>query len=148
MCSGRNGLGGNPVTSTAPGLWLLWSGTGDSVRVGPVVHVGSTGWLINGIGERSRWVRSISEMVWLVLWGTTHRLHQRKGPSWRLSHDDALDRKARFCKAAVTQVMYSSSGLQLLRRFPQFNVRGGGRCVGVIVTPTKINSAVANCERW
>jgi len=44
--------------------------------------------------------------------------------------------------------MYSSLGLQLLRRFPQFNVRGSGRCVGVIVTPTKVNSTPANCQCW
>jgi len=47
------------------------------------------------------------------------------------------------------QVMYSSSGLQLLRRFPQLNVRGSGRCVRLVVTLAKINSALANCEcRW
>jgi len=63
MCSGRNGPGGNPVISTGPGLWLLWIGTGDSIRVTPVIHVGSTGWLINGIGGRSCWVRSVSETV-------------------------------------------------------------------------------------
>jgi hypothetical protein len=47
--------------------------------------------------------------------------------------------------------MYFSSGLQLLRGFPQFNVRGSGRCVGSVIAPTKINSALANCEhrrRW
>jgi len=47
--------------------------------------------------------------------------------------------------------MYSSSGLYLLRRFPQLNIRGSGRCVGAIVTPAKINSAPANCkcgQRW
>ena len=53
MCSGRNGLGGNPVTSMAPGLRLLCNGTGDSARIDLVVHVGSTGQLINGIGGRS-----------------------------------------------------------------------------------------------
>jgi hypothetical protein len=44
--------------------------------------------------------------------------------------------------------MDSSSGLQILRRLPQFNVRGSGRCVGMIVAPTKIDSTVANCEHW
>jgi len=47
--------------------------------------------------------------------------------------------------------MYSSSGLQLLRRFPQFNVRGSGRCVGSVIAPAKIDSALAICEprrRW
>jgi hypothetical protein len=43
----------------------------------------------------------------------------------------------------------TSSGLQLLRRFPQFNVRGSGRCVRSVITLAKINSALANCEhRW
>jgi hypothetical protein len=65
-----------------------------------------------------------------------------------LSHDDILELKARFCEVAVMQVMYSSLGLQILRRFPQFNVRGSGRCVRAVVTPTEINSAVANCEHW
>jgi len=47
------------------------------------------------------------------------------------------------------QVMYSSLGLQLLRRFPQLNVRGSGRHVGLVITPAKINSALANCKhRW
>jgi len=49
------------------------------------------------------------------------------------------------------QVMYSSSGLQLLRRFPQLNVRGSGRRVGLVIAPAKIDSALANCEprrRW
>jgi hypothetical protein len=47
------------------------------------------------------------------------------------------------------QVMYSSLGLQLLRRFSQLNVRGSGRCVRSVIAPAKINSALANCEhRW
>jgi len=47
------------------------------------------------------------------------------------------------------QVMYSSSGLQLLRGFPQFNVRGSGRHVRSVITLAKINSTLANCEhRW
>jgi hypothetical protein len=49
------------------------------------------------------------------------------------------------------QVMYSSSGLQFLRRFPQFNVRGSRRHVGAVITLAKVNSALANCEhrrRW
>jgi len=78
----------------------------------------------------------------------TRRLRRRGGPSWWLSHDDALDHGARSCKAAVMQVMYSSLGLQLLRRFPQLNVRGSGRCVGAVVTLTKIDSTLANCECW
>jgi len=45
------------------------------------------------------------------------------------------------------QVMYFSLGLQLLRGFPQFNVRGSGRHVGSVITLAKINSALANCER-
>jgi hypothetical protein len=53
MCSGRNGLGGNPVTSTAPGLRLPCTGMGDSVQIGLADHLGSTGRLINGIGGRS-----------------------------------------------------------------------------------------------
>jgi hypothetical protein len=64
MCSGRNGLGGNPVTSTAPGLRFLWIGMGDSVRTDPMISVGLTDRLINGNGGRSHWVRSVSEMVW------------------------------------------------------------------------------------
>jgi hypothetical protein len=45
--------------------------------------------------------------------------------------------------------MYSSSGLQLLRRFLQLNVRGSGRHVGLVITPAKIDSALANCKcRW
>jgi len=47
--------------------------------------------------------------------------------------------------------MYSSLGLQLLRRFPQFNVRGSGRRVGSVITPAKIDSTLANCKcrrRW
>jgi len=46
---------------------------------------------------------------------------------------------------------YSSSGLQFLRRFPQFNVRGSGRHVGSLITLAKIDSTLANCEcrrRW
>jgi hypothetical protein len=63
MCSGKNGLGGNPVTSTAPGLRVLWIGVGDSVQTDSVINVGLTGWLINGNGRSSCWVRSVSEMV-------------------------------------------------------------------------------------
>jgi len=45
--------------------------------------------------------------------------------------------------------MYSSSGLQLLRRFPQLNVRGSGRCVRSVIALAKVNSTLANCEpRW
>jgi hypothetical protein len=47
--------------------------------------------------------------------------------------------------------MYSSLGLQLLRRFPQLNVRGSRRHVRLVVTLAKIYSALANCEhrqRW
>jgi len=43
--------------------------------------------------------------------------------------------------------MYSSLGLQLLRGFPQFNVRGSRRRVGAVVTPAKIDSALTNCKR-
>ena len=64
MCSGRNGLGGKPVTSTAPGLRVLRMGSGDSVRTDPVMVVGLTGQLRNGNGGRSHWVRSVSETVW------------------------------------------------------------------------------------
>ena len=64
MCSGKNGLGGKPVTSTAPGLRVLWTGLGDSVRIDPAIIVGLTGRLRNGNGGSSRWVRSISETVW------------------------------------------------------------------------------------
>ena len=81
----------------------------------------------------------------------TRWLCQRVDPSWWLSCDAVLDRGARFCRAAVTQVMYSSSGLQLLRGFPQFNVRGSGRRVGSVITPAKIDSALTNCRprrRW
>jgi hypothetical protein len=49
------------------------------------------------------------------------------------------------------QVIYSSLRLQLLRRFPQFNVRGSGRRVRLVITPAKIDSTLANCEyrrRW
>jgi hypothetical protein len=49
------------------------------------------------------------------------------------------------------QVMYSSSGLQLLRRFPQLNVRGSGRHVRSVIALAKVDSALANCEhrqRW
>ena len=147
MCSGKNGLGGKPVTSTAPRLRVLWIGTGDSVRTDPVIIVGLTGRWIKGNGRSSYWVRSVSEMVWSILWGMTRRLHRRVDPSGQLSHDAVLDRGARFCKAAVTQVMYSSLGLQLLRRFPQFNVRGSGRHVRLVITPAKINSTLANCKR-
>jgi hypothetical protein len=63
MCLGKNGLGGKPVTSTAPGLWVLWIGVGDSVRTDPMIDVGLTDQLRNSNGGRSRWVRSISEMV-------------------------------------------------------------------------------------
>jgi hypothetical protein len=64
MCSGRNGLGGKPVTSTAPGLQVLRMGLGDSVQTDPVMVVGLTGRLRNGNGGSSRWVRSVSETVW------------------------------------------------------------------------------------
>ena len=64
MCSGRNGLGGKPVTSTAPGLRVLRMGSGDSVRTDPVMVVGLTGRLRNGNGGSSRRVRSVSETVW------------------------------------------------------------------------------------
>jgi hypothetical protein len=67
MCSGKNGLGGNLVTSTDSRLRVLWIGVGDSVRTDPIINVGLTGQLINGNGGSSRWVRSISEKVWLVL---------------------------------------------------------------------------------
>ena len=67
MCLGRNGLGGNLVTFTEPGLQVLWIGAGDSIRVDPIINMGLTDRWINGNGRRSRWVRSISEMVWLVL---------------------------------------------------------------------------------
>jgi len=64
MCSGKNSLGGKPVTSTAPGLWVLRMGSGDSVRTDPVMVVGLTGRLRNGTGGSSCWVRSVSETVW------------------------------------------------------------------------------------
>ena len=64
MCSGRNGLSGKPVTSTAPGLQVLRMGSGDSVRTDPVMVVGLTGQLRNGKGGSARWVRSVSETVW------------------------------------------------------------------------------------
>jgi hypothetical protein len=67
MCSGRNGLGGNPVTSTALGLQLLCSGIDDSIWVDLAIHVGFTGCWMNGIGGRSHWFRSVSEMVTLFL---------------------------------------------------------------------------------
>ena len=67
MCSGKNGLGGKLVTSTAPGLRCLWIGLGDSDQVDPVIQVGSTGRLRKGNGGRSRCVRSGSETVGLVL---------------------------------------------------------------------------------
>ena len=54
MCSGRNGLGGKPVTSTAPGLRVLQIGSGDSVRTDPVIVIGLTGRLRNGNGGSSR----------------------------------------------------------------------------------------------
>ena len=64
MCSGKNGLGGKPVTSTAPGLWVLQIGSGDSVLTDPVIVVGLTGQLRNGNGGSSCWGRSVSETVW------------------------------------------------------------------------------------
>jgi hypothetical protein len=67
MCSGKNGLGGKPVTSTAPGLWVLWIGAGDSVQTDPVINVELTDWWTKGNGGSSYWVRSVSEMVWSVL---------------------------------------------------------------------------------
>jgi hypothetical protein len=67
MCSGKNGLGGKPVISTAPGLQVLWIGAGDSIQTDPVIIVGLTNQWRNGNGGSSHWVRSISEMVWLVL---------------------------------------------------------------------------------
>jgi hypothetical protein len=42
MCSGKNGLGGKPVISTAPRLRVLWIGAGDSIRIDPVIDVGLT----------------------------------------------------------------------------------------------------------
>ena len=67
MCSGKNGLGGNPVTSIASGEWFLWVGTGDSDRVVPIIQLGLMGHWMKGSGGRSRWVRSVSDTVWLVL---------------------------------------------------------------------------------
>ena len=32
-----------------------------------MINVGLTSWLIDGKGRSSYWVRSVSEMVWLVL---------------------------------------------------------------------------------
>ena len=64
MCSDKNGRGGKPVISTAPRLQVLWIGAGDSVRTDPVIDVGLTDRWIKGNGGSSRWVRSISEMVW------------------------------------------------------------------------------------
>jgi hypothetical protein len=64
MCSGRNGLGGKPVTSTAPGLRVLQIGSGDSIRTDPVIVIGLTGRLRNGNGGSSYWGRSVSETVW------------------------------------------------------------------------------------
>jgi hypothetical protein len=64
MCLGKNGLGGKPVISTAPRLWVLWIGAGDSVRTDPIIDVGLTDRWIKGNCGSSRWVRSISEMVW------------------------------------------------------------------------------------
>jgi hypothetical protein len=49
------------------------------------------------------------------------------------------------------QIMYSSSGLQLLKGFPQLNVRGSGRCVRSVIIPAKIDSTLANYkhrQRW
>jgi hypothetical protein len=67
MCSGRNGLGGKPVISTALGLRCLWIGLGDSDRVALVIHMGSTSRLRKGNGGSSWCVRSGSETVRLVL---------------------------------------------------------------------------------
>jgi hypothetical protein len=53
MCSGKNGLGGKPVISTAPGLRVLWIGAGDSVRIDPVIDVGLTDRWIKGNGGSS-----------------------------------------------------------------------------------------------
>jgi hypothetical protein len=53
MCSGENSLGGKPVTSTAPGLWFLWIGTGDSVQTDPMINVGLTDQLMKGNGSSS-----------------------------------------------------------------------------------------------
>jgi hypothetical protein len=64
MCSGKNSLGGKLVISTAPGLQVLWIGAGDSVWTDPVIDMGLTDQWIKGNGGSSRWVRSISEMVW------------------------------------------------------------------------------------
>jgi hypothetical protein len=64
MCSGKNGLGGKPVISTAPGLQVLGSGLGDSVRTDPGIIVGLIGRWMKGIGSNSHWVRSVSETVW------------------------------------------------------------------------------------
>jgi hypothetical protein len=64
MCSGKNGLGGKPVISTASGLRVLGIGLGDSVRTDPVIIIGLTGRLRNGNGGSSHWVRSVSETVW------------------------------------------------------------------------------------
>ena len=61
MCSGKNGLGGKLVTSTAPELWVLRIGSGDSVRTDPVIVIGLTGWLRKGNGGSSHWGRSVSE---------------------------------------------------------------------------------------
>jgi len=67
MCLGKNGLGGKPVTSTAPRLCVLWIGSSDSIQTDPVIIVGLTNRWRNGNGGSSCWVRSVSEMVWLVL---------------------------------------------------------------------------------
>jgi len=53
MCSGKNGLSGKLVTSTAPGLWVLWIGAGDSDRTDPVINVGFTDRWMNGNGSSS-----------------------------------------------------------------------------------------------
>jgi hypothetical protein len=64
MCLGKNGLGGKPVISTAPGLRVLWIGVGDSIQMDPMIDMGLNDRWIKGNGRSSRWVRSISEMVW------------------------------------------------------------------------------------
>ena len=67
MCSGRNGLGGKPVISTALGLHCLWIDLGDSDRVDLVIHIGPTGQLRKGNGGSSWCVKSGSETAGLVL---------------------------------------------------------------------------------
>jgi hypothetical protein len=64
MCSGKNGLGGKPVISTAPRLRVLGSGLGDSVLTDPGIIMGLIGRWMKGISGNSRWVRSVSETVW------------------------------------------------------------------------------------